>query len=261
MGQDSESAAEFVMTVRTDHVTMKTWYNSGGSSVIPSLKEKYGDYPSLWKEVLNWPGWKETRKEYLKFTQTSEVPAADKSENDSTMNNCSEGGVQRKRRSRWGSAAPSADSDNNNNNSNNNINNGGGDGSNGSTNVTEGSSDAAASNKRRSRWGRDEQQQQQQLGLPVTATTNNTNTLLMNSGPQPVGLSSLIPGMILPGIAPAQHLTPQQQEEMKELQARLRLINEKMDNLDTEAERVDALPRSDPQRSPSPPPSKYSAKR
>ena len=52
------------------------------------------------------------------------------------------------------------------------------------------------------------------------------------------------------------NLPPQEQEKMKTLQARLRAINEKLQNLETEAARVDNLPRGHRDRSPSPPPGK-----
>ena len=68
-GQNSEEAAELVATIRGEHVVMKTWY-SGSSKEAAALRDKYGPYPGLWKEVLNWPGWKEARKEYLKHQQT-----------------------------------------------------------------------------------------------------------------------------------------------------------------------------------------------
>ena len=86
MGQDSEKAAEFVSTVRGEHVAMKTWYN-GDSAAAKALQAKYGPYPGLWKEVLNWNGWKEARKEYLK---EKEKPSA---------------AIPRKRKSRWGYAS------------------------------------------------------------------------------------------------------------------------------------------------------------
>ena len=55
------------------------------------------------------------------------------------------------------------------------------------------------------------------------------------------------------GLIPT-HLPPHKQEEMRRLQARLREINDKMDRLEPEAARVDALPRGHRERSPSPPP-------
>ena len=163
MGQDSEQAAEFVATVRGEHVAMKTWYNDNAKA----LKEKYGPYPGLWKEVLNWPGWKEARKQYLKSKEPQ---------------------IPRKRKSRWGS-----------------------------------SNDNDANKRSSSRWA------------------NNTS-------------SSSAQNVILPGMAT--NLSPEKQQEMKRLQARLREINDKMANLEREAARVDALPRGHRERSPSPPPSK-----
>jgi hypothetical protein len=183
MGQDSEAAAELVATIRGEHVVMKTWFQ-GSSPEAAALRAKYGDYPGLWKEVLNWPGWKEARKAYLKQTQAN-----------SDTNK--EAVVPRKRRSRWGTA----DDANTN-----------GDGS----------------NKRRSRWAKD----------PPAPTVTPA--------------APVLPG--LPGIPSS--LTPEQQREMSNLQARLRSINERIGNLETEAARVDALPRGHRERSPSPPPGK-----
>lgn len=188
MGQDSEAAAELVATIRGEHVAMKTWFH-GSSSEAAALRAKYGDYPGLWKEVLNWPGWKDARKAYLKETEVK-----------SSSNNSA--AAPRKRRSRWGTAGDSS---------------GAGD-----------SKDGEAS-KRRSRWARD----------PAPA-------------PPPPMPAPILPG--LPGMPGA--LSPQQQQEMSDLQGRLRSINEKLANLEREAARVDALPRGNRERSPSPPPGK-----
>jgi hypothetical protein len=176
MGQDSEAAAELVATIRGEHVPMKTWFQ-GSSPEAVALRAKYGDYPSLWKEVLNWPGWKDARKAYLQQSQTS-----------------SESAVPRKRRSRWGSAEENTNE----------------------------------SSKRKSRWASDP------------------------AAPPAAPIAPILPG--LPGM-PAS-LTPQQQQEVGNLQARLRAINEKLANLEQEATRVDALPRGHRERSPSPPPGK-----
>lgn len=186
MGQDSEAAAELVATIRGEHVVMKTWFQ-GDSPEAVALRKKYGDYPGLWKEVLNWKGWKEARKAYLQHSQGK-----------SASSNNDQEAVPRKRRSRWGTAEN-----------------------------TSGSTNTEGSNKRRSRWGKD----------PAAAAA-------------PV--APVLPG--LPGM-PAT-MTPEQQREMSNLQARLRSINEKIANLDTEAARVDALPRGHRERSPSPPPGK-----
>lgn len=189
MGQDSEAAAEFVATVRGDHAKMKEWY---GGSAPAALRDKYGDYPSLWKEVLNWPGWKETRKEYLKHTQQNEQTSGN---NDATGGDGGGdgGSIPRKRKSRWG------------NKSENSNNSEGG-----------------------SRFG-PPPEKRPSVGVP--------------------------PPLNIPGLGvPTNNLTPQQQEELARLQAQLRHVNERLDNLEREAARVDALPRGHRERSPSPPP-------
>jgi hypothetical protein len=107
MGQDSEEAAEFVSTVRTEHVVMKTWY-MGSSSQAQALQQKHGPYPSLWKEVLNWPGWKESRGEYLRSTQTQ-----GQSQTTPSSAGGNEAEVPRKRKSRWGKASSNDDNTNN----------------------------------------------------------------------------------------------------------------------------------------------------
>lgn len=98
---DTESAAEFVATVRAEHVAMKRWYNEHAP---PTLKEEYGpNYPDLWKQVLNWPGWRPVRKSYLNATT-----AATESTNSNIimLNNsptaASNDALPRKRKSRWG---------------------------------------------------------------------------------------------------------------------------------------------------------------
>ena len=193
MGQDSEAAAEFVATVRGDHAKMKEWYTG---SAPAALRDKYGDYPSLWKEVLNWPGWKEARKEYLKHTQQNEQQSG--GNGASGGDGGGDGGsIPRKRKSRWGSK-----SDNNDNNS--------------------------------GRGG-------SRFGPPPEKRPSI-------GGPPPLNI---------PGLGgPTNNLTPQQQDELARLQSQLRRVNERLDNLEREAARVDALPRGHRERSPSPPPSK-----
>ena len=199
MGQDSESAAEFVDTVRREHVAMKTWYNEGHSPAARELKAKYGEYPGLWKEVLNWRGWKEARKEYLKQEQQSESGGGGASEEGSE--------VPRKRKSRWGSASNDDDP-----------------------------------SKRKSRWGE-----------------NGGNGVPPPPPPPPsYSTGPSVPQLVLPGVNMPLNLPPEKQEQMRHLQAQLRDINDKLQDLDREAARVDALPRGHRERSPSPPPSKYS---
>jgi hypothetical protein len=207
MGQNSEEAAEFVATVRGDHAAMKAWYNESSNDALAALKQEYGAYPDLWKQVLNWPGWKAARKEYLKHIQQKEGSSGGGGSNNSTSNDSS-----------------------NNNNSN-----------------TEG-----IPRKRKSRWG----------------TKTNSNEAPANGGQPPEKRPSTGPGTTsgaaaaasaLPSIIAGNdaHLTPAQQQEVARLQAQLRRVNERIDNLEKEAARVDALPRGHRDRSPSPPPGKY----
>jgi hypothetical protein len=114
--QESEQAAEFVATVRTEHVPMKTWFFSD-SEITKSLRVKYGDYPALWKEVLNWDGWKETRKEYLKEQQLKE--------REDTLQQSQESQIPRKRKSRWGTADNAAETADDANKRNSRWGNGG----------------------------------------------------------------------------------------------------------------------------------------
>ena len=207
----SEEAAELVATIRGQHVVMKKWFNEDPSEEAAALRKKYGAYPGLWKEVLNWVGWKESRKAYLKHTQGATSTSA--SEKKST-----EQPLPRKRRSRWGA------SDN--------------------------SSSDAASKKRRSRWGKEESSNKSSN----SSASSVPGHYGPSSGPRPpTGLL----GLGLPGMPT--NLTPEQKVEMGKLQSKLRDINVKLDNLETEAARVDALPRGHRERSPSPPPSKCSS--
>ena len=203
MGQDGEAAAELVATIRGEHVAMKTWF-MGTSPAAQALRKLHGDYPGLWKEVLNWKGWKEARKEYLKEQQLGTATSGSTNNNvtNAAGNDDPSGdGAPRKRRSRWGDAVPEkAPVD-------------------GRT-VAVGDDEQA--NKRRSRWGSTEHQPLPELHA-------------------------------LPGL-PMVSIPPQQQEEMRLLQFKLRQINDKLVNVDREAARVDALPRGHKERSPSPPP-------
>ena len=71
MTQGGEEAAEMISTIRVEHVAMKTWFQGQSPEAI-ALRTKWGDYPSLWKEVLNWKGWKEARRAYMAHQQKSE---------------------------------------------------------------------------------------------------------------------------------------------------------------------------------------------
>ena len=214
-GQSSEEAAELVATIRGEHVVMKNWF-MGPTRDAQELRDKYGAYPGLWKEVLNWPGWKEARKAYLKFTQGASGAGDESGPSKSPRDNHSEE-IPRKRRSRWGVA------DDNGHNENGDE------------------GQQPSQKQRRSRWGQDSE------GPPVPAAAPN-----FPGAPPAI---QPLPGLGLPGMP--QNLSPQQQDEFRRCQTRLREINTKMDNLDAEAARVDALPRGHSDRSPSPPPGEY----
>ena len=205
-----------VATIRGEHVVMKKWFNENSSEEAVALRKKHGAYPGLWKEVLNWAGWKEARKAYLKHSQGAT------SSSTTTTTTKSEGNpdAPRKRRSRWGNTE--------NNSSSSNEKNG------------------VAAKKRRSRWGREDPPSTSAAAPPGASLPGHYGP--SGGGRMPMGL----PGLGLPGMPT--NLTPQQNIEMGKLQARLREINVKLRNVDTEAARVDALPRGHRERSPSPPP-------
>ena len=218
MGQDGEAAAELVATIRGEHVVMKTWF-MGDSADAATLRKKYGPYPGLWKEVLNWPGWKEARKMYLQHQQKGESAASP------TAGTADSTAIPRKRRSRWGTTTEDSSSSNNN---------GAGTNNNGGT--------EPPTKQRRSRWATASGGAAPPPGAAPSSTTTPAVPTMM----------APLPG--LPGMPT--NLPPQEQEKMKTLQARLRAINEKLQNLETEAARVDNLPRGHRDRSPSPPPGK-----
>jgi len=195
----SEEAAELVATIRGEHVVMKKWFNSSDHVEVENLRKKYGTYPSLWKECLNWAGWKEARKSYLRHTQESAQKLTQKSD------------APRKRRSRWGDADKK---------------------------------DSNGATKRRSRWGKEDKN--------TTTSSVTAAGVSGQHGPPGGGAAINIFGLGLPGMPT--NLTPEQQKDMRSLQGRLRETNEKLDNLEREAARVDDLPRGHRERSPSPPP-------
>eukprot|EP01083_Nonionella_stella_P235293 827518_1 len=106
MGQENEERAELIATVQHDHVPMKTWYNQHPDA--RALHGKYGpNYPSFWREVVTWDGWKAARKLYLK---SIEVNGKGKDNGKDKQIKIEAGvtgsgtgaGTVRKRKSRWG---------------------------------------------------------------------------------------------------------------------------------------------------------------
>jgi hypothetical protein len=214
----SEDAAELVATIRSEHVVMKNWF-MGPTKEAQELRDKYGPYPGLWKEVLNWPGWKEARKAYLRFTDGG---AKDSTTTGTTTSSSTttDPQIPRKRQSRWGNADEQGN------------------------NEGEGQQ-PAAQKQRRSRWGQDS----------VTAAPVADGAVPRRPSPAVPAPIVALPGLGLPGMP--QNLTPQQQDEFRRHQTRLKEVNNKLNNLDAEAARVDALPRDHRDRSPSPPPGTY----
>jgi hypothetical protein len=237
MTQGGEEAAEMISTIRGEHVAMKTWFNGTNPAAV-ALRSKWGDYPGLWKEVLNWKGWKEARKAYLADQQRNEMlsnggddgttdtrtstPRAhvpikmERSTPDDSAHTTNDGdsSVPRKRKSRWGTAAPEEQ-------------------------------------PRKSRWETPAAPVAASM-MPPTASTFHSTAASVPPPSLPSRNQPSLPG--LPGM-PA-NLTPQQQQEMASYQARLRQVNDKLQVVEREAARVDSLPRGHRERSPSPPPGK-----
>ena len=239
MTQGGEEAAEMISTIRGEHVAMKTWFNGTNPAAV-ALRSKWGDYPGLWKEVLNWKGWKEARKAYLADQQRNEMlrNGADDGTTDTRTitprahqvpikverstpdhsahtTNDDDSAVPRKRKSRWGTAAPEEQ-------------------------------------PRRSRWETPAAPVAASMMPPTASTLHSTTASTVPLPSLPSRNQPSLPG--LPGM-PA-NLTPQQQQEMANYQARLRQVNDKLQVVEREAARVDSLPRGHRERSPSPPPGK-----
>ncbi len=224
MGQENEEQAELIATIQHDHIKMKQWYNTAPEAKT-ALHAKYGSsYPSFWRDVVPWNGWKESRKLFLKSMELKEKKDRDRmnggsagsgeaDSNGNSTTDASAAAAPRKRRSRWGNSS--------NNDSSSNINDSNGD----------------APRKRKSRWGASNDRGRDETPKPLS--TNSTSVL-----------------DILPGLPT--NLNSEQNQKLKELQKLLREANQKLENLETEAARVDALPKGHPDRSPSPPPGKYS---
>ena len=259
----SEERAELLATIRADHADMKAWFN-GPSRSAALTKAAHGPYPIFARDVLGWDGWRETRRAYLKFVETGDVPAAAPNEEP-------EGGTAttaeaaaigepgnevkrtRKRRSRWATG-------------------GGGDATSAATGTEEAvggpDENQPPTTKRRSRWarGRDETPRPvpEAFSAPLapapavpTSSADDAVAAALGALPglAPPGGSSSSNGLLdlLPGM-PGSDLPPERRIEFTALQSRLRLANERLDDLEAASAKIDALPRDHPDRSPSPPP-------
>lgn len=107
MGQENEQQAELIATIQHEHVAMKNWYNTHKDA--KTLHASYGPtYPAFWRDVINWDGWKESRKLYLKSVE-GKVGASTAPNTEVASNADSTGaGVPRKRKSRWASKSDDA---------------------------------------------------------------------------------------------------------------------------------------------------------
>lgn len=220
-GQDAEEAAELMATMKAEHIPMKNWYNNPQhSDNLQHLQSRYGKtFPSFWQDLIKWNGWKDVRREYLRFT-----------ENGGKFVVGSESGGNNKR-SRWADDQPPAAS-------------GGG------------QQQQPRERKRKSRWGRDPTpkpvngaatiiQPAAPVNDPVMAALGLSGAVggaatLSNNPAALLSSTSTIP----------EHSKP----ELESLQLRLRKANARLTNIEVEAARVDALPHGHPDRSPSPPP-------
>lgn len=247
MTQGGEEAAEMISTIRGEHVVMKTWFHGSSPEAI-ALRSKWGDYPSMWKEVLNWKGWKEARRAFMAHQQTGERGNGNGNDtNKSRPVIKMEPGLQ-------GGASPTAHT--------------------GNEQTNNGHGESSVPRKRKSRWGTvsDDQPRKSRWDPPPAAAATAATTTSMPAPVQTHVQASSVPSPYmnashhqmqhrqqpaLPGLPgmPA-NLTPQQQQEMERYQARLREVNEKLQVVEQEAIRVDALPRGHRERSPSPPPGK-----
>eukprot|EP00559_Dactyliosolen_fragilissimus_P005218 CAMPEP_0184860596 /NCGR_PEP_ID=MMETSP0580-20130426/5459_1 /TAXON_ID=1118495 /ORGANISM="Dactyliosolen fragilissimus" /LENGTH=854 /DNA_ID=CAMNT_0027357761 /DNA_START=69 /DNA_END=2633 /DNA_ORIENTATION=- len=263
--EQDEAKAELLATIQNDHVKMKEWYNNHPSA--SSVRRIHGStYPTFWRDVIDWDGWKDARKRYLAFldgvvvvvgdtaAETGEVGGASAADEEkkkgeqnvdavavdasttATSDDHPPPAIKRKRKSRWATASSTTST------STSTIAN--------TTNTTTGTSCVAPPTRRKSRWASD----------PSVTTT--TSTTIMNS----IASSSVFPNTmtnpptsssttvldLLPGLP--NNLDGTKQSELMDLQAKLREANERLENLELKAARMDALPRGHPDRSPSPPP-------
>ncbi|KAL3799960.1 hypothetical protein HJC23_007433 [Cyclotella cryptica] len=211
----SEEAAELLHEMKTYHVPMKAWYNDPKNAAnVIGLQSKYGEFPMFWRDLMGWDGWREVKKEYLRFLEGTGGGGGSKKDHAVESNvvkadngDDNEEERRKKRRSRW-----ATDNDDAANNGNNH-------------------GDAPPERKRKSRWDR-------------TAPAPAAPTI-----PADPVLAAL--GLTTPNVT---NLSPSQLPELQSLQSRLRIANSRLTNLESESARIDALPRHHPDRSPSPPP-------
>ncbi|KAL3767088.1 hypothetical protein ACHAWO_003395 [Cyclotella atomus] len=195
---DNEEAQELLTEMKSLHVPIKNWLSSNGSELKSKLEKDHGEYPMFARDLLNWGGWKQSRKEYMRWVDAGK-PAA------SASAPAAQEERGRKRPSRW---------------------------------HNEPTANGEAAPKRKSRWDR-------------SATAAPAPAPFVPAVPTDPVLAAL---GFSAGTAGGTNIPPDKQAEYTELQARLRKANSRLSNLESEAARIDALPRTHPDRSPSPPP-------
>ncbi len=218
-GQDAEEAAELMATMRAEHIPMKSWYNNPQNAPnLLELHSKYGNqFPAFWQDLVRWGGWKEVRKDYLRFTENGNKFVVSVS-----------GG----KRSRWADEQPTT-----------------------ATDAATGQPSAQPrERKRKSRWGRDPGSVNGAAGIAVPVVVNDP--VMAALGLSGAAATSSTPTTTSSAAAASftTNNTPNNNPELESLQLRLRKANARLTNLEVEASRIDALPHNHPDRSPSPPP-------
>lgn len=234
-GQDAEEAAELMATMRAEHVPMKSWYNNPDHAPnLLDLHTKYGNqFPAFWQDLVRWGGWKEVRREYLRFTENGNKFLVSSS---SGGGGGSADGIASSKRSRWADEQPSAE-----------------------TSITTGQP-PPRERKRKSRWGRDPTPKPVHgaAAATVPVVTNDPVMAALGLSGGAAGImatSSTVAAAATASTIPTTTIdTTNNNPELESLQLRLRMANARLTNLEVEAARIDALPHNHPDRSPSPPP-------
>ena len=234
----TESAAEFVATVRKDHDAMKAWYEQQDPDAVVSpelqrLREQYGpNYPESWKNVLNWNGWKDTRKVYLLHSVQQPPDVSSTSHNNKSSTTAATTTVV---------VAPSVIEPPTTEGNQTLVST---DTATTNTNTEESKNDATTKPKRKSRWG----------SVSTTTTTTSTNATTTN-GTTTSTTTNGESSHFLDHHSNNSKRGRWGTTELEQLRMQLRALNHKIDHVVEEANRIDALPHHHRERSVSPPPS------
>lgn len=91
---DNEEAQELLAEAKALHAPMKTWLASH-TALKSKFESDHGEFPMFARDLLSWGGWREARREYLRWVDAGKPSPETKEAGE----NKEEGG--RKRRSRW----------------------------------------------------------------------------------------------------------------------------------------------------------------